>query len=645
MSEFGYAGSVLKVDLSGGKIRCEPTADYAGRFLGGRGIAARLYWEMVPPATGALDPGNCLICATGPVTGLTGLAGCRWTIGAKSAAGQPQAFTLGNLGGKWGPALKYAGYDALAIQGRADHPVYLYIHDAVVEIRDAAGLWGQTTFAAAAALRAELGTGVSVLTIGPAAENRVVFSTALADRGASVAAGLGSILGSKNLKAVVVAGSQRPRAADPQKLQEIIDYIRLIRAGIFDGSSPWVIPGVTVREPCYGCGLGCSRQSYRAEGSSFKSFCQSSAFYLKFARQYYRQNNDAGARATRLCDAYGLDTVTMAPLIAWLEACYQDGLITAQSTGLPLSKIGSLDFIETLVLKIARLEGFGAVLAGGLLNAAAQLGEKAVSLAAGFAATRTGEGHDYDPRLILTTALLYATELRRPVQQLHAVAGNLLVSWSNWHRGSPGAFFSTADLREVARRFWGGELAADFSTYAGKALAAKLAQDRAYAQESLVLCDVHWPFVITSAGHPGGHVGDPALESRVVAAVTGRRLDPADLLRTGERIFNLQRAILLRQGWQGRRDDRLMEFYHTVPLAPGAVFFNPEGDMPGPDGTVISRLGAVVERGRFEDLKSEYYGLRGWDVATGYPTVKKLVDLDLRDVAADLTRRGLAVPP
>ncbi|HEX7475603.1 MAG TPA: aldehyde ferredoxin oxidoreductase N-terminal domain-containing protein [Dehalococcoidales bacterium] len=642
MSEFGYAGKILKVDLSSGKNICEPTSGYAERFLGGRGIAAKLYWDMVPPETRAMDPANCLICATGPITGFMGIAGCRWTICGKSAAGQPEAFTHGNLGGKWGPALKYAGYDALAVQGNADRPVYLFIHDEKVETRDASGLWGKSTFDTAEAIRAELGEGVSVLTVGPAAENRVAFATALSDRGASVAGGLGAIFGSKNLKAIVVTGSQRPQAAEPQKLKEVIDYIRPIRAGTFDSPSPWVMEGVTTKESCYGCGLGCSRQSYSAEaGGRFKSFCQASSFYLGPTMRYYKQRNDVAARATRLCDAYGLDTIVMATLIGWLGDCYQQGLINDEQTGLPLSKIGSLEFIESLVPKIAFREGFGDILARGTLKAAESLGAQAEALAARRIATRTGEGGDYDPRLILSTALLYATELRRPVQQLHAVAGNIIISWSSWAAGKPGAFFSTDDLREAARRFWGSEQAVDFSTYAGKALASKMAQDRAYAQESLVLCDVHWPLVITSAGHFAGHVGDPSFESRIISAITGRHVGETELLRTGERIFNLQRAILLRQGWGGRDGDCLMDFYHDVPLKKGDVFFNPEAKMPGPGGAIISRLGAVVERDKFEELKTEYYCLRGWDAATGYPTVTKLQQLALSDVAIDLASRGL----
>jgi aldehyde:ferredoxin oxidoreductase len=211
MSEYGYAGKILSIDLNNGRSHKSATADYTDRFVGGRGIAASLFRETVPPGTGAFEPGNCLIAATGPVTGFFGLAGCRWVMCGKSALHRPEAFSYGNLGGKWGSALKFAGYDALTVTGRADRPVYLFIHDGVIDTKDATTLWGLSSFDTIDSIRAELGKGVSVLAIGPAAENRVVFATALADAGASVSGGLGAVMGSKNLKAIAVVGDKRPK--------------------------------------------------------------------------------------------------------------------------------------------------------------------------------------------------------------------------------------------------------------------------------------------------------------------------------------------------------------------------------------------------------------------------------------------------
>ncbi len=644
MSEFGYAGKILKVDLTSGESGEIAMADYASRFLGGRGIAAKLFWDMVPPKTGALEPDNCLVCATGPVTGFFGLAGCRWVICGKSPSRQPEAFSYGNLGGKWGSALKYSGYDALAVKGQAKRPSYLYIHDDTVEIKDASTLWGMSAFDTAENIKAELGKGVCVLAIGPAAENRVVFATALADGGASVSGGMGSILGSKKLKAITVAGNRRPKAAYPDKLQEIIKLVKQIRSSTFNAPSPWAIPGLTVQENCYGCGVGCSRQSYRGEkGRRYKSFCQATGIYTRPAIDYYGKMNEVPLMATRLCDGYGLDAAVMAPLIAWLIECYHEGLVTEYQTGLPLSQAGSIEFIEALTRKISLREGFGDVLAQGTLAAAEKSGEKARELAFRYVATPTNENRDYDPRLILTTALLYATEPRKPVSQLHGISGNTLISWASWARGEKGSFFSTDDLRTVAERFWGGTKAVDFSTYEGKALAAKRVQDRSCVQESLVLCDVHWPMYITSAADPNGHVGDPTLESQIYSAITGQETGEEELLRTGERIFNLRRAIMLSQGWGGRNGDRVLDYFFTSPLKNREVFFDPDAIMPGPDGKLISRLGAVLDRAKFEEMKDDYYRLRGWDTITGFPTVPRLQSLGLGDIINDLEASGMVV--
>ena len=297
MSQFGYTGKILIVDLSTRTTREVPSDTYTGRFIGGRGLVAKLYWDLVPAGAGAFDPENCLICATGPVTGFTGLAGCRWVIGGKSPSRNPEAFSYGNLGGRWGAALKAAGYDALAVTGIADTPLCLYIHDGTVEFRNASPLWGTTSFDAQESLVNELGKGTSVLTIGPAAENRVVFATALADNGASVSGGMGAVIGGKNLKAIAVAGTGKPLAAYPDKLKEITDFVRRVRKATFDGASPWAVPGLTVPENCYGCGVGCTRQSYQSEdGRRYKLFCQASGIYSMPAMQYYGKPNEVPDR-------------------------------------------------------------------------------------------------------------------------------------------------------------------------------------------------------------------------------------------------------------------------------------------------------------------------------------------------------------
>ena len=234
--------------------------------------------------------------------------------------------------------------------------------------------------------------------------------------------------------------------------------------------------------------------------------------------------------------------------------------------------------------------------------------------------------------------MLHATEPRTPIQQLHEVSF-IVHGWLDWYNGVEGSFVSTDVLRAIAKRFFGGENAFDFSTYEGKALAAQMIQDREYAKECLILCDFSWP--MRYVRYSEDHVGDPTVESKVLTAITGREIDEQGLYRIGERVFNLQRAILVREGHKGRESDSLSETDFTVPLKsdPG----NPEVLVTGADGEVISRKGAVIDKEKFEDMKSEYYQLRGWDIKTGLQRKSKLEELDLSDIAEQLEERKLLV--
>jgi len=637
MPDYGYAGNILKVDLSDGKVKKQPSAEYTDKYIGGHGIAARLYWEMVPPQTKAADPENCFICASGPVTGFPGFAGFRWKICAKTPLGNPESFNYCNLGERWGAILKYAGYDALAVQGKADKPVYVYIHDGKVEIKDVSHLRGQSTFDASDSLKAELGNGVSVLTIGPAAENQVSFATVLAEGGASGSGGLGAVMGSKNLKAIVVAGDKRPTAAHPDMVNGLV---QLIQAGRNKTPVPamWGIPGLSHPHPCYGCGIGCTRESYRENGRAYKALCQASNVYTQ-SMKYNSTRDTSTLLATRLCDAYGLDTIVVQSNIEFLEACYNEGILNEEKTGLPLSTIGSAEFIQKLTGMIAYKKGFGEILAKGIIKAAAEIGHGAKEMVPRFIATPGSEKKDYDPRMFITTALCYATEPRRPINQLHEVA-NIVMMWQGMGPDSqPGRMLSAENFRKIAEKVWGSAVSADFSTYEGKALAAKMLQDRVFAKESLVICDLRW--TMTLPNRVLGTTADTVSEAQVYSAITGKETDDTELARMGERVFNLQRAVLLREGRDGRKGDTILDYYFNSPLKHGEVFFKPDALMPGKNGEIISRVGSVVDKNEFEKMKTDYYGYRGWDAATGLPTKAKLEELQLKDVAADLAGRGL----
>jgi len=612
-----------------------PTSNYTDRFVGGRGIAAKIYWDEVPPEIDAFDPENRLIIMTGPMAGYSGVAGSMWQICGKSAATNPERFCYGGLGGSWGAYLKFAGYDGIVIQGKAESPVYLFIQDGVVELRDASALWGRDSVEVRHLLKGKLGKSVRIVAIGPAGENLVSFATVLADDDAS-GYGFGAVMGSKNLKAVVVRGrGGRSAVANPQRLRELTKYVRKLRprgvlsSHMVEGNKPQL---------CYGCVSGCARGIYEAtDGDKGKFFCQSHHLYIDPAFSYYGERNDVPFHANRLCDKYGLDTSVLQSMITWLSVCYQAGVLTDERTGIPLSKWGSMEFIETLLKKISLREGFGDTLARGLYQAADSVGSKAKELITTYT-DRNGQWGAYGPRLYITPGLIYAMEPRRALPQLHNIVGPIR-DWSNWVDGLEGAYMSGEVIRGIGRMFWGSELAFDFSTYDGKALAAKRIQDCIHANECLILCSFVYP--ITDVKDTDDHLGDPTIESKLYSAVTGNEVDEEGLHRIGERVFNLQRAILTREGHRGKKDDQIVEANHTLPLE--TELFNEKCQVPGKDGEPISRKGVVVDREKFEKMRDEYYQLRGWDVSSGFQTKAKLGELGLEDVARDLEQRGLVV--
>jgi len=633
--QYGYTGKILRIDLSSGAITHVPTMDYADRFLGGRGIAARVHWDEVQPEVKAFDPENRLSIFTGPLAGFNGLGSSRWTVCGKSPLTIHEQFSYSNLGGSWGVRLKFAGYDGIIIQGVSDKPVYLFLQDGSAEIRDASSLWGRSTVETRDILKNELGSPAAVVACGPAGENLVAFASLLADNDASGSCGFGAVMGSKNLKAIAVRGSGKVTAANPDRLQELTSYVRELKRGSVGEGQVDLIAGPKMKKDvCYGCIGACIRQTFEAsDGTIGKFACGSAYFYQERAMRYYSQWNEVPFFATRLCDGYGLDTESIQTLIMWLSRCHKAGILTDENTGIPQSKMGSLEFIETLTEKVSLREGFGDILARGLVRAADAVGKGSQELITDYT-SKAGYGSEYCPRMYIVSGLLYAMEPRLPINQVHEI-GVPLFSWLAWVNKAEGAYLSSDVFRRVAGRFWGSELAADFSTYDGKALAAAIIQDRECVKESLILCDWMWP--ITHVKHSDDHIGDPSLESKLLSAVTGNEVSESELYRAGERIFNLQRAIHTREGHRGRVSDILPEPFYSRPLKWAVQ--DPECLAPGKDGEVISRKGAVVDRNEFERMKDEYYEIRGWDVATGLQTKAKLEGLGLKDVADYLEQR------
>jgi len=637
-TDYGYAGKILRVDLSSGKINSVPTSTYADRFMGGRGIAAKIYWDEVPPQAGAFDPENRLMFVTGPLAGVNpGVGGVRWLICGKSPITSPPQFSYSNLGGSWGTELKRAGFDAVIVHGESPTPVYVDIEDGKATLKDARALWGKTTLETRDMLKAELGSTTRVVTTGPAGEHRVSMATILADNDASGSGGFGAVMGAKKLKAIAVRGSGKVATAHPQRLTELTRHIRELRRAS-PSESIWggrTAPDKKQRDVCRGCSLGCERLVYEAsDGRKGKFMCGQVGYYQGRAQRFYGEADwkEVPFQAAMLANDYGVDVFALGPMMMWLSRANRAGILTDENTGMALTQMGSLEFIQTLLRKMSLREGFGDVLAGGIASAAAQVGQGSEKLITDYV-TKGEQGVAYDPRFYITTGLLYAMEPRQPIQQLHEVS-RVLLAWLTWANKYRNAYVSTDVFRAVARRFWGTELGADFSTYEGKAQVAGRIQERQVVKESLVLCD--WIFPVLTVEFSDDHVGDPTLESQIVSAALGEDIDEAGLLRIGERIVNVQRAIVAREA---RGSDTIPEFHFTTPLREDLM--NPQGIAPGKDGEIISRKGAVVDRTQFEQMKSDFYGLRGWDPGTGLQTKAKLQELDLADIARGLAERGL----
>jgi len=633
---YGWIGTILTIELPSAKVDKTKTLDYAEDFVGGRALASRIYWDEVPTTVGALDPENILMVMSGPLGGTPATACSRLVISNKSPQLYPDQYGFGNAGGFIGATVKFAGYDGIIIRGKAKAPSYLLIENEKVGLKDARGLQGLTSDETMKKLKESHGNDARIVCIGPAGENLVRFAIAVTDQGGTVSNGVGAVMGSKNLKAIVIKGSNKVPVAYPEKLHEINTRIRSLRKGLNESvymTEP-MIQGIEKCKPtpCYACPAGCARASYKHTSgrTEVRKTCASAYFYTPWDQMYHGQGTDSSFLATSLCDRFGVDTGEMANIINWLYKCYKKEILTEGETGLPLSKIGSLEFIETLTDIITNKRGFGNLLALGTRRASIEKG-KAAEEAGLERVMPSGYVNDsYGARVFLITALFYATEPRNPIIQLHEV-NFLLLKWALWYTtGGSMSPVTTEDLRRIARRIWGSEKAVDFSTYDGKALAAFMIQNRQHAKETLVACDRYYPIMDTDQKED--KMGDPTFEAQLFEAVTGRTMSEEDYHRLGERSFNLQRAIQSREGRVGRKADVLNEFNFTEPVETSdGVFgmFNPDLELPGVGNEMVVRKGKTLDRAAFEKMKDEYYALRGWDVATGLQTKKKLEELGL----------------
>jgi len=628
----GWMGKILHVNLNNLEITHLSTQPYIEKYLGGRGIASRIYWETVAPEIKAFDPENRLIFMTGPLVATGTQAATGLSVVGKSPMALPEGYCYGNVGGFIGPELKKAGFDGVVVHGRALKPVYLWIHDNEAELRDASSLWGQGVYRVGELLRQTHGEKVRFITTGLAGERGVRTAVGIASHESSLSAGFGAVMGSKNFKALVVMGSGKPSVADSGKLKDLNRYtihigkrLRLSIPQVMRESGHTDLFEVIGRGNCYQCGMECLRNLYRyTDGRVGYRKCQSHEVYLPWK---YSQNESVAETvfdAPVLCNDYSICTFELRNMLDWLYTCYQSGSLNEHETGLQLSRFGTREFLEQLLHSIACREGFGDILAEGLARIGERVSDKARDMLSPTIAA-IGCYDDYPARAFTTHALIYPMEPRAYHPLLHEIA----FTWAAWKlnlASSDKSPITSEVFIEVARTFWGSEEAGYLSTYEGKALAAKLIQDRTYVKDSLGLCDFGWP-ILYSFNTPD-HVGDPRLQGEIFSAVTGIESSVLDLY--GERICNLQRAILVREGRSTPQADYPPDFNFTEPLGPD--YFGRKIVVPGPNDEVVDMTGNTLDRGKFINMLKEYYRIRKWDQESGLPYTETLAALDLDDL-------------
>lgn len=451
----GYAGQFLYIDLTSGLIEKKPLdMQFAKKYIGGLGFGARIYLDLIKdnPDVDPLSPENPFVLMTGPLTGLKMDGVARWTVGTRS----PQTGFWGdaNVGGFFGAYLKFAGYDGLVITGRAAKPSYIFINDDIVEIRDAAGYWGLDTYETndrmTEDLKGQSKRAGQVVCIGPAGENQLRFASIINNkRHAAGRTGMGAVWGAKNLKAVYAAGSGTVSPARPEKLKELKNelksvyedsiYIAALTAsgtpahidvGAISGDVPiknwqmteWEgfneIGPVNIEErifagnkTCYGCSVACKKDAEVKDGP-YKMAKGPSPEYetvVTFGSLCLNDNIESIAKANEICNRFGMDTITCGATIAFAIECFENGLITeADTNGLKLTW-GNSEVIVAMTEKIAKKEGFGAILAEGSAKAAVKIGKNA----ADFLTTVKGlEAPMHDPRSAHGYGLAYGVSPR-----------------------------------------------------------------------------------------------------------------------------------------------------------------------------------------------------------------------------------------
>ncbi len=608
---FGYHRRILRVNLTNGQITTETPDDvFYRRYLGGAGFVAYYLLKEVPPGTDPLGPENRLIFACGPLTGVPLSGSGRNAVGARS----PLTGAMGEseVGGFWGAELKAAGFDAIIIEGKAASPVYLWVHDGQVELRDATHLWGLENKPAHTAIREELGEKrARVALCGPAGEKLVRYANIVADlKHAAGRTGLGAVMGSKKLKAIAVRGTGKVPLADPArvgalarwmrdhhrdlmgKLAELGTGISMIpynqdgalpvhnfRDGHLDGADILGCEGlaetVVVRmESCYACAVGCKKVASLEEpypvdpaygGPEYETAASLGA-NCGVANVY------AVTKASERCNALGLDTISVGGTIAFAMECFEKGLLTPQDTGGLDLRFGNAEVVLQLLELIAARQGIGDLLAEGTKRAAERIGGGAERLAVHV---KGQEMPYHDPRIQHGLGLGYAVSYTG-ADHMHNVFDR-----NYEHEAGLDSVRNLGVLEPMPAIWLGPE----------KVRAYIYGSLRRHLDNCLVLCN----FV--------PYRNDQVVEA--VRAVTGWDTTTWELWKTAERVVTMARVFNVRQGFTPA-DDRLPPRM-AEPLGPGAP----------------------IEPAALEAALPIYYEMMGWDPATGVPRPAKLYELGI----------------
>jgi aldehyde:ferredoxin oxidoreductase len=605
----GYAGRILRVNLTNGSITKEPTpADLARDFIGGRGFGIYFLLKEVPKGADPLGPENKLFISSGPISGMLipGGGKCDWTTKAPLTGGYASA----SMGGHFTAEMRYAGLDTIILEGISPKPVYLFIDNDKIELRDASELWGKATFAVEKQFKEKLGEEYQIAVIGPGGENLVAYACVNHDYGRQAGrGGVGAVMGSKKVKAIVLHGTKSIPVADmdayrkagmalykackdAEGLKEWTRYgtagvtawcdevgalpTRNFSAGSFEGVQG--INGKALREKivitdkgCFGCPSPCGKYSRMKKYNSYVEGPEYETIGLCGANLGI-DDIEAVAQVNLLCDDLGIDTITTGNVIGWAMECYQRGIFTKKDTdGLDL-KFGNVEATFTLIEKIAHREGLGALLAEGVKRASKKVGQGTEK----FAIHVKGmEQSGYATHNATAMLLAYMT---------CDVGAHHNRAWAITYDLQVGRELVVPE--KVARVIWLQNFRPMFDVLGG--------------------CRLQWVELNIDR-----NLYEPALE-----AITGIHRTWADLEKVGERIWNLTRLFWLREneGFGRQWDLPAPRFYEDAPKS-GAT------------------KGQIT---KFEDvniLLDMYYEQRGWD-SDGLPKPETIESLGLKAIVA-----------